>query len=62
LCEVQSLNVHQKDKASDVLVIRKGQYPIMCIGAILLLQLAEKHLEILRPACKLPGKQGKSSH
>ena len=49
-------------KLSDNLVIRKDQYPIMCFGAILLLQLAEKHLETLWPACKQKRKQSQKVH
>jgi len=35
----------KKIKLSDILVVRKGQYPKMCFGAVILLQLAKKHLE-----------------
>jgi len=51
----------KKIKLSDVLVVRKGQYPKMWFGAVLLPQFAKRHLETLRPAHKLPGKQDKSS-
>jgi hypothetical protein len=50
--------VHQKDQALMYFGCQEGSISQkMCFGAVLLLQLARMHLETLRPASKLSGKQ-----